>query len=202
VRELQQHRAILKGAVPVAEAFDNAVSDPASKSKFIMGLYTASSGLTPHGLLTPPVCGQFAEAAGLAAWLPAESVITERQQALARMRLEDEQRRLGPVQAAAGPPQGDAAAKAPAAAPNSAGPWPEWRPLFVGFAAGLIVATLAALQFLEWRRRRRAAAAPAGAPTLPPTEFSPPRRTEPAVHDAGAIRTDAPSAPDRVEGAP
>jgi tetratricopeptide (TPR) repeat protein len=63
----------------------------------------------------------------------------------------------------------------------------DWKPIFVGFVAGLIVAVLGALQWTEWRRRRAA--------TLPS------QPTEPAVHDAGAFRTDA-SPSDRVEGAP
>jgi tetratricopeptide (TPR) repeat protein len=73
---------------------------------------------------------------------------------------------------------------------------PDWRTLFIGFAAGLIVATLGALQWLEWRRRRRASSAAS------PPNFSTPQRKEPAVHDAGAVRSDAPAAPDRMEGAP
>ncbi len=72
-----------------------------------------------------------------------------------------------------------------------AGWWPDWQAIFVGFAAGLIIATLAALQWTEWRKRSRAAAA------APP----PSSRTEPAVHDAGAYHADAPAAPDRLEGA-
>ena len=68
----------------------------------------------------------------------------------------------------------------------------DWQPIFVGFAAGLIVAVLGALQWMEWRRRRHAAA---HAPILPP------QLTEPAVHDAGAFRSDDASPSDRVEGA-
>jgi tetratricopeptide (TPR) repeat protein len=67
----------------------------------------------------------------------------------------------------------------------------DWKQLFVGFAAGLIVAVLGALQWMEWRRRGHTAAL---VPTLPP------QPTEPVVHDAGAFHSgDAPS--DRVEGA-
>jgi hypothetical protein len=71
--------------------------------------------------------------------------------------------------------------------PASAGWQFDWKPIFVGFVAGLIVAVLAALQWMEWRRRR--------APTFPS------QPTEPSVHDAGAFRSDAPPS-DRVEGAP
>lgn len=77
----------------------------------------------------------------------------------------------------------------------------DWQPIFVGFAAGLIVATLGALQWTEWRRRRLAAMAPPPA-SAPPAVTSPSPRTEPAVHDAGTIRTDAPAAPHRMEGTP
>jgi tetratricopeptide (TPR) repeat protein len=86
--------------------------------------------------------------------------------------------------------QADAAqARTTGPTPRPASPgWQfDWKPIFVGFAAGLIVAVLGALQWMEWRRRR--------APTLSPQ----PR--EPTVHDAGAFRTDA-SPSDRVEGTP
>ncbi len=76
---------------------------------------------------------------------------------------------------------------APPSRPASAGWQLDWKPIFVGFVAGLIVAVLGALQWKEWRRRR------------PPTLSSQP--AEPAVYDAGAFRSDA-SSTDRVEGAP
>jgi tetratricopeptide (TPR) repeat protein len=63
----------------------------------------------------------------------------------------------------------------------------DWKPIFVGFVAGLIVAVLGALQWMEWRRRRAL--------------MLPSQPTEPAVHEAGAFRSDA-SSSDRVEGAP
>ena len=68
---------------------------------------------------------------------------------------------------------------------------PDWQALFVSFAAGAIIATLGALQWMEWRKRGRLAA------PRPPS--SP--RTEPVVHDAGAFRRDA-ADPDRLEGTP
>ena len=194
IRELQNHRAVLKEALPVVDAVDQAAAD---RSAFYASLYTLGNGLTPHVSLAPPVCGDLALAAGSAAWLPAGNAAAAQQQALTRMQLEEQLRQLGQPPPA---PPAQPTPPFPAPPPNqSAGPWPEWRPLFVGFAAGLIVATLAALQFMEWRRRRRAAVAD---PPRPPAEFPQSRRTEPAVHDAGAIRTDAPSAPDRMEGAP
>jgi len=63
----------------------------------------------------------------------------------------------------------------------------DWKPIFVGFVAGLIVAVLGALQWMEWRRRRAL--------------ILPSQPTEPAVHEAGAFRSDA-APSDRVEGAP
>ena len=63
----------------------------------------------------------------------------------------------------------------------------DWKPIFVGFAAGLIVAVLGALQWMEWRKRR--------------TRTFPSQPTEPAVHDAGAFRSET-SPSDRVEGTP
>ena len=184
IRELQQHRAVLKEALPELDAVEKASAD---RSKFLMSLYILGNGLRPAGLLSPPVCGPMAEAAAASAWLPGGNAISEQQQALARMRLEQQMRDLGQ------PPAPQAQPAPPPAPPGQSSAGPEWRPLFVGFAAGLIVATLAGLQWMEWRRRRRAAAA--APPT--PVEF---RRREPAVHDAGAIRTDAPSAHDRMEG--
>jgi tetratricopeptide (TPR) repeat protein len=80
----------------------------------------------------------------------------------------------------------------PAPRPAPRGWQLDWQPIFVGFAAGLIVAVLGALQWMEWRRRRHAAS---GAPILPS------QPTEPAVHDAGAFRSDDATPPDRVEGA-
>jgi tetratricopeptide (TPR) repeat protein len=68
----------------------------------------------------------------------------------------------------------------PAAAARS---WlPDWQPLLIGFFAGAIVAFLGSLQWSEWRRRKRAAAA------------------EETPDDAGAVRADA--AGDRLERAP
>ena len=65
----------------------------------------------------------------------------------------------------------------------------DWKPIFVGFAAGLIVAVLGALQWMEWRRRRtrrdRSRPNPRSQPSMTP---------EPSEADA------PPS--DRVEGAP
>ena len=85
-----------------------------------------------------------------------------------------------------------AAAAAPPTRPTRTSGWQfAWKQMFVGFVAGVIVAVLAALQWMEWRRRRTATYA---APPLPAP-------TEPVVHDAGASRSDADSPPDRVEGA-
>ncbi len=90
--------------------------------------------------------------------------------------------------------QANAAPAGTAAAPPrspSTGWQFDWKPIFIGFVAGLVVAVLAALQWTEWRRRH-AAANVASRPSRP---------TEPAVHDAGVYRSDADSPPDRVEGA-
>ena len=51
-----------------------------------------------------------------------------------------------------------AAAAAPPTRPTPTSGWQfAWKPTLVGFAAGVIVAVLAALQWMEWRRRRTAA---------------------------------------------
>jgi hypothetical protein len=57
--------------------------------------------------------------------------------------------------------EGGGAAAPPAPPPN----WlPDWRPLGVGFGAGVVVALIGALQWREWRRRRPG---PARAPARP-----------------------------------
>jgi hypothetical protein len=62
-------------------------------------------------------------------------------------------------QLAAGPalrPGGDSAVETPPPPPPN---WlPDWRPLAVGFGAGVVVALLGALQWREWRRKRPAPA--------------------------------------------
>ena len=89
--------------------------------------------------------------------------------------------------------------EAPPPTPSKGGWRPDWQAIFVGFAAGLIIATLAALQWTEWRKRSCAAAPQPPVPSPAPPS-SP--HTEPAVHDPGTFRADAPAAPDRLEGAP
>ena len=171
VRELQEHRKILKASLDVVDAVDKLKADPA---KFQTDFHTLMWAVSPRGLLLPPVGGDLANETAMAARAQVYAAQTQQQ----------------PQPTQPPPPSNP-----------SPGWWPDWRPLFVGFAAGLIVATLAALQWTEWRRRRQAAAVPAGAP--PPTpDLPPPQPTEPAVHDAGAIRSDVPTAPDRMEGAP
>lgn len=155
VRDVQAHRRALKESLPVVAAVKDTIrGDPA---KFQTDIHQILWAVTPRGLLLPPVGGDLANEAAMAA------------RADAYVRNQKPQ-----------PPQPAAPAPAPAW-------WPDWKTLFVGFAAGLIVATLVALQWMEMRRRRARPAQP---------------RTEPAVHDAGAFRADAPAARDRVEGTP
>ena len=182
-REFREHRSILKAAAPQATAVINAFrADPV---RFQTDLRTLMWAFSPRGLLLPPpVGGELANEAALAARAPVYDDLRKRQEELVRQQLQDQLQRLGQAPQAAG-------TAAPPAPP--VGWQPDWRMLLVGFTAGLIVAALAALQLTEWRTPP--AAPPRRTPPLPP-------RTEPTDHDAGAIRTDAPTAPDRVEGAP
>ncbi|HVS39240.1 MAG TPA: tetratricopeptide repeat protein [Gemmataceae bacterium] len=187
IEAFKSHRKALKNAAAEAGAVNELIQrDPA---KFESDLYTLMWLTSPRGLLQPPLIGDTANEALLAAPVPAFAALYQQQQEQTRQRLMDQLRQMQPQQPAA----------PPAPAPAASG-WADWRPLGIGFAAGLIVAVLAALQWTEWRRRRLAA--PAGAPPPAPP---PHQHREPAAHDAGAIRTDAspsPAAPDRLEGAP
>ena len=183
-REFRSHRSTLKAAAPEAAALISAVqNDP---SKFQTDLNTLLWALSPRGMLLPPVGGDLANEAALAARAPIYEALRKQQEQLLLRQLRQQLQQLDPQS------QQQAAAPAP---PPSGNSWPDWRPMLVGFAAGLIVAGLAALQLTEWRRRRQTAALPS-----PDAPRSP--RKESAAHDAGAIRTDAPTAPDRMEGAP
>jgi hypothetical protein len=66
-----------------------------------------------------------------------------------------------PVALASGPSEVSspvAAAPPPAQPPPTASGWvPDWRPLTIGFGAGVLVALLAAMQWQEWRHKRGAA---------------------------------------------
>ncbi len=72
---------------------------------------------------------------------------------------------------ALGPGGGGGGETAPPPPPN----WlPDWRPLGVGFGAGVVVALLGALQWREWRRKRPAPV-PARAHSVANGDISPPR---------------------------
>jgi tetratricopeptide (TPR) repeat protein len=165
VRDVQAHRRILKESLPLVGALNDVFrGDP---SKFQMDFHQVMWAVSPRGMLLPPVGGDLANETAMAA--RAEEYARQAQQRAAEA-------------------EGPRAGNKPGPPVPAAGWWPDWRTLFIGFAAGLIVATLAALQWMEMRRRRAAA--------------HPPPRTEPAVHDAAAFRADAPADRDRVEGAP
>ena len=133
--------------------------------KYLKDCYYLMLEITPRGVLSSPGLGDACNAVAPAA--VAEAYNRQEQQ-----------------QPPGGPPP-----------PGPSDAWrPDWRTVFVGFAAGAIIATLAAFQWMEWRKRGRPEARRAESPPSP--------RTEPAVHDAGAFRTDDPAAPDRLEGAP
>ncbi len=159
VREFMEHRQALKESLKVANALVNTYGN--DTARYQRDCHIVLLELAPPGLLCSPGLGQASNAVAPAA--EAEWYVLQEQQ----------------------PGAG------PGAAPPSPrrGWWPDWKPIFVGFAGGFILATLAVLQWMEWRKRRR-----------PETRPSP--RTEPVAHDAGAFRADDPSAPDRVEGAP
>jgi tetratricopeptide (TPR) repeat protein len=92
----------------------------------------------PRSTLVPPVAGNMTQAAS--AWVPVL---------------------LPPAGPGLAPGQAAVASTSPAAAPPK---WlPDWRPLGVGFGAGVVVAVVGALQWREWQRRRRLAPRYSGA---------------------------------------
>jgi tetratricopeptide (TPR) repeat protein len=91
------------------------------------------AALTPQGAVVPPGAGAACAAAAAAAPIALASQPSEMSSP-----------------AAAAPP--------PAQPPPTAPGWvPDWRPLTVGFGAGILVALLASQQWHEWRRKRGAA---------------------------------------------
>ncbi len=161
VRVFMEHRRTLKESVDVANALVSAYGN--DTGKYQKDCYYLMLEIAPRGLLTAPGLGDASTAVAPAAVAEAYA-------------LQERQQQQGAGQGAAPP------------GPRRGG-WPDWKPIFVGFAGGFILATLAVLQWMEWRKRRR-------------PESRPSPRTEPVAHDAGAFRADDPSAPDRVEGAP
>ena len=166
VRELMRHRLDLKDALAVYGALSKTYGDEGGTARFQRDSHYLMLDIAPPLLLAPPGAGDASNAVAAAGVGVAYGL--------------QEQQQTG--------------AGGPAPPGRRPGWWPDWQAIFIGFAGGLIVATLAALQIMEWRKRRRHA---------PPAAETPPSsRTEPAVHDAGAFRSDDPSAPDRVEGTP
>ena len=159
--EFKEHRHALKASVDVADALVSAYGS--DTGKYQKDCYYLMLEIALRGLLTAPGLGDACTAVAPAA--VAEAYARQEQQ---------QQQDAG---AGAAPPG------------RRPGWWPDWKPIFVGFAGGFILATLAVLQWMEWRKRRR-----------PDSRPSP--RTEPVAHDAEAFRSDDPSARDRVEGAP
>jgi len=160
VRAFMEHRQALKGSLKAANALVNAYGN--DTARYQRDCHYLLLEVAPPGLLSSPGLGHASNAVAPAA-------------AAQWYGLQEQQQDAG--SGAAPPPR------------RRLWWWPDWQPMFVSFAVGFILATLAVLQWMEWRKRRR-------------PESRPSPRTEPVAHDAGAFRTDDPSAPDRVEGTP
>jgi tetratricopeptide (TPR) repeat protein len=79
------------------------------------------------------------------------------------------------------PSPAEADANAPVVAPTASANWlPDWRPLIVGFLAGMLTATLGGLQWREWRRK--------AAPVSEDPVVSPPVET-PVAHPTAPADT-------------
>jgi hypothetical protein len=175
VRELMRRRSILKDAVSVANAFNDAYQ-PNGKpdaARFYSDFNYLMWAVSPPGLLVIPGGGDIAY----------QTAMATRAQVYAAQAQAQQQQPSAP----------------PGPSPAASRGWqPDWQLMLIGFAAGAIVAAIAALQWTEWRRRRQTAAA------APSAALSPSRPTEPAAHDAGAFADPSaqPAAPDRMEGAP
>jgi tetratricopeptide (TPR) repeat protein len=170
-QELQRQRGVLNAAKTEYAEVAKELQKPKDGAFLLTELLGA---FRPRGMLATPGVGGAAEECGLATALHSavnDSIPTT----------------------PAEPPRPPTAQPA-----TSARPWlPDWQTVVVGFVAGLIVAVLGGLQWMEWRRRRALAALRPGAaedaPALSPTEAQ--------SDDAGAVRADAPAG-DRLEGAP
>ncbi len=100
-REFREHRAILKDAAPQAAAIIAAMqSDPA---KFRTDLNSLLWALSPRGLLLPPVAGDLANEAALAARAPVYEDLRKQQEQLVRQELQRQLQQLDP-QAQRNPP--------------------------------------------------------------------------------------------------
>jgi hypothetical protein len=130
-RELRQHRAVLREAVPVyKELFADSTGSGEDRRKQALLLWMAA----PRGALLAPAIGAAAnEIGGVAASTDLSLLSGGRQ-----------------------PPEMSApGADAPRSGSGAA--LPDWRQLTVSFVTGVVVAVLGVLQWQQWRRHRRVA---------------------------------------------